>query len=343
VSYQKLPSAPWGTLLGQTLISPVMFADARTGGHRRRCDVAFRPAPSIDASRATIHRPSVDWGRSLQPSSVGARLGKNHLQDGTEARKSSGRDPPRHLPLRPGSRRPCWLSFVRGGSAFATDGSVRSICPRVLGRLQFWVSTRRTIESSMSSQGRHFVQSARCWRRDLHNGGNIGEPQVVPPIAGTIFRRTMTQPGVFWLLDTPFADIIGLYSNVAENPGFISGKISGKHQKAWLIEALKRVAKLRQKGPRKALLLAAHHPPFSSAGHSGSKEMLADIDDACARGGLMPDVFLAAHAHSYQRYTRRVAFPGKQMEIPFVVVGTGGINDQNLGDRRLICASSPDC
>ena len=32
----------------------------------------------------------------------------------------------------------------------------------------------------------------------------------------------MTQPGVFRCWDTPFAHIIGLYSNVAENPGFIS-------------------------------------------------------------------------------------------------------------------------
>ena len=113
---------------------------------------------------------------------------------------------------------------------------------------------------------------------------------LVPPIAGTIFRQTMTQPGVFWLLDTPFAHIIGLYSNVAENPGFISGKIPGKRQKAWLVETLKRLAALRTTEPRKALVFAAHHPPFSSAGHAGSHEMLADIDDACTKGGLMPDV-----------------------------------------------------
>ena len=79
---------------GQTPILPVMFADA----HEEDivvdpCDLLFRPAPSIDASRASIYRPSVDWGGPLQPSAAGARLGKNHLQNGTEARKSSGRDP----------------------------------------------------------------------------------------------------------------------------------------------------------------------------------------------------------------------------------------------------------
>ena len=49
----------------------------------------------------------------------------NHLQDHTGARKSSGRDPPWHLPLQPASRRSRRLSFVRADSAFATDGSVR--------------------------------------------------------------------------------------------------------------------------------------------------------------------------------------------------------------------------
>jgi len=123
---------------GQTLISPVMFADAHDDDFVvDRSDLSFRPAPSIDASRASIHRPIVDWGRPLQLSSVGARLGQNHLQDGTEARQSSGRDPPRHLPLQPAARRPRWRFFVLGDSAFATDGSVRSICPTVLGHLQF--------------------------------------------------------------------------------------------------------------------------------------------------------------------------------------------------------------
>jgi hypothetical protein len=114
---------------GQTLISPVMFASAHEDIVVDPYDLSFRLVPPIDASRASIHRPSVDWGRPLQPSPVGARLGKNHFQDGTEARKSSGRDSPRHLPLQLGSRRPCRLSFVRGDSAFATDGSVRLILP----------------------------------------------------------------------------------------------------------------------------------------------------------------------------------------------------------------------
>jgi hypothetical protein len=150
----------------------------------------------------------------------------------------------------------------------------------------------------------------------------------VPPIAGTIFRETMTQPAVYWRLDAPFVDIIGLYSNVAENPGFISGTIPGPQQKTWLIATLKQIVKERGAGRRKGLVFATHHPPFSAGGHTGSTEMLADIDDACKQGGVMPDLFLAGHAHSYQRYTRRLTFGGKAVEIPFIVAGTGGINDQ---------------
>jgi hypothetical protein len=45
-------------LAGQILISPVMFADAHD--EDIIVDLSFRPTPSIDASRASIHRPSVD-------------------------------------------------------------------------------------------------------------------------------------------------------------------------------------------------------------------------------------------------------------------------------------------
>jgi len=150
----------------------------------------------------------------------------------------------------------------------------------------------------------------------------------VPPIAGTIFRETMTQPGVYWLLDAPFVDVIGLYSNVGEGPGFISGGAAGQAQKTWLVATLQRIKKERDAGKRKGLILATHHPAFSNAGHSGSDQMLKDIDEACTKGGVMPDIFLAGHSHTYQRYTRRIRFAQRSLEIPFVVAGIGGINDQ---------------
>jgi Calcineurin-like phosphoesterase len=151
--------------------------------------------------------------------------------------------------------------------------------------------------------------------------------QTVPPIAGTIFRQTMNQPAVYWLLDAPYVQIVGLYSNAAENPGFISGAIPGQAQKTWLLATLKKLAQQRKNGPRKALVFATHHPPFSSGGHSGSTQMLAEIDGICQQAGIMPDLFLSGHAHSYQRYTRQPAVHAG-LQIPYIVAGTGGINDQ---------------
>jgi hypothetical protein len=76
--------------------------------------------------------------------------------------------------------------------------------------------------------------------------------------------------------------------------------------------------------------MSTHHPPYSSGGHSGSTEMLADIDDACSKAGIMPDLFLSGHAHSYQRYTRRLTLNGKAHSIPYIVCGIGGFNAQAI-------------
>jgi hypothetical protein len=151
---------------------------------------------------------------------------------------------------------------------------------------------------------------------------------VVPPIADQvrIFRETMTQPGVFYLVNCPFVDIVCLYSNIAEGPGSIIGAKGDQQQKTWLTSTLKAIAKSRTSGPRKGLILAMHHPPFSNGGHSGSPQMLADMDAACKAAGVQPDLVLSGHAHNYQRHTRRV---GKS-QIPFLVAGLGGHNDSSV-------------
>jgi len=154
--------------------------------------------------------------------------------------------------------------------------------------------------------------------------------QSVPTIAGTIFRQTMNQPAVYWQLNAPFVDIVGLYSNAAENPGFISGQIPGQAQKTWLIGCLRKIKAQRNAGVCKALVFASHHPPYSVGGHSGSSDMLADIDDACNQAGIMPDLYLSGHSHSYQRYSRQLNFGGRSLNIPYIVAGTGGINDQTV-------------
>ena len=47
---------------------------------------------------------------------------------------------------------------------------------------------------------------------------------VVSPDAGGLSRTTMIQPGVYFTLDSPLVRILGLYSNVLEDPGVISGE-----------------------------------------------------------------------------------------------------------------------
>jgi len=138
-----------------------------------------------------------------------------------------------------------------------------------------------------------------------------------------IYRETMTQPGVYWMLDAPFVRIIGLYSNCLENPGFLEGNGGkDKSQLDWLKKTLRSVAGKQGK----ALVIATHHPPYSSAGHAGSTEMNQGIDTICNAAGVVPDAFLSGHAHNYQRYTRRIG--GKQ--VPYIVIGTGGIGTQNV-------------
>ena len=56
----------------------------------------------------------------------------------------------------------------------------------------------------------------------------------------------MIQPGVYFTLEAPFVRIMGLYSNVLEDPGVISGEngqntVLDNRQVAFLTAALKQV------------------------------------------------------------------------------------------------------
>jgi hypothetical protein len=143
------------------------------------------------------------------------------------------------------------------------------------------------------------------------------------PDAGGLVRTTMIQPAVYYTFDAPFVRILGLYSNVLEDPGVISnqnGKYSALDQRqiAFLTTALKRVKSEKYAG---ALIIATHHPPFTGGSdHGGSPLMLADIDSACTAAGVWPHAVLSGHAHNYQRYTRIA----NGYQIPYVVAGCGG-------------------
>ena len=139
--------------------------------------------------------------------------------------------------------------------------------------------------------------------------------------AGGLIRTTMIQPAVYFALDTPMVTIIGLYSNVLEDPGVISSegnKLSpvDDQQIAFLAAAL-----TQAKAARKPVLIATHHPPYTGGGdHGGSPAMLAEIDAVCKKVGVWPHAHLSGHAHNYQRFTRTI----NGFEIPYIVSGNGG-------------------
>ena len=148
------------------------------------------------------------------------------------------------------------------------------------------------------------------------------------PDAGTLNRTTMIQPGVYFTFEVPFARIFGMYSNVLEDPGVISGQtgstspntILDSRQIAFLTAALNRVKTDAFTG---AIIIAVHHPPFSGdTTHGGSPLMLADIDSACTASGVWPHAVFSGHVHNYERFTRTVN--GKQ--IAYLVAGCGGHN-----------------
>ena len=145
----------------------------------------------------------------------------------------------------------------------------------------------------------------------------------VSPDSGGLSRTTMIQPGVYYTFDAPFVRILGLYSNVLEDPGVISNQGAtyptlDQRQIAFLTAALTRVKNENYAG---AVVIAVHHPPFTGGSqHGGSPLMLADIDGACTAAGVWPHAVLSGHAHNYQRYTRTV----NGFQTPYMVAGCGG-------------------
>ncbi len=127
--------------------------------------------------------------------------------------------------------------------------------------------------------------------------------------AGDSGRDTMTQPNVYWTLETPFATFIGLYTNVPE------GGWMDNNQIAWLQSELSAAPQ------NKALIVSMHHPIYSlDTYHSGSAYMANILDQAIQASGRTPDAVFAGHVHNYQRFTR--SFNGR--DIPYIVAGAGG-------------------
>jgi hypothetical protein len=126
---------------------------------------------------------------------------------------------------------------------------------------------------------------------------------------GDVARDAMTEPNVYWTLETPFATLVGLYTNVPEG-GWLE-----HNQIAWLI------SELHNAPQEKALIVSMHHPIYSAdVMHSGSAYMAGVLDEAIGQAQRWPDLVLAGHVHNYQRYTRTLA----DREMPYLVAGAGG-------------------
>ena len=149
----------------------------------------------------------------------------------------------------------------------------------------------------------------------------VSAEPVKTPESGALIRTAMTQPAVYFTLDAPFITIIGLYSNVLEDPGVISSERDKSspvddQQLTFLVSALQQAKK---KGG--ATIVVTHHPPYSGGTtHGGSPKMLADIDAACTKANYWPHAHLSGHAHNYQRFTRTV----NKYDVPYIVCGNGG-------------------
>ncbi len=130
-------------------------------------------------------------------------------------------------------------------------------------------------------------------------------------IAGDTGRKTNIQPNVYWILETPLADIIGLYSNV---PRF--GNVQ-EDQRQWFIEALKAAT-----ANQKAIIVCLHHSAYSAdTNHGSSIHMQMLMDSAIRESGVYPDVVFSGHVHNYQRFHKH--YPDGRV-LPFIVAGGGG-------------------
>ena len=133
------------------------------------------------------------------------------------------------------------------------------------------------------------------------------------PDAGDSGRTAMIQPNVYWTLLTPFATIIGLYTNVPEG-----GRVE-PDQQAWL------AGELRDAAAALPVIVALHHPPFSlDTHHSGSGAMSKVLATASAKAKRKPDMVFSGHVHNYQRFT--ITEPDGTL-TPYIVAGNGGYHN----------------
>ncbi len=138
------------------------------------------------------------------------------------------------------------------------------------------------------------------------------ENKVIPFSKGSK-RKSVKQPYVYWTLETPLANIIGLYGNVAKF-GLIDDK-----QREWFIEELRNAGCQQHE---KAIFIAVHQSPFSAdTNHGSSLYMIDFLESAYREAGVIPDMVFSGHVHNYQRFHKVY---GEEKTVPYIVAGAGG-------------------
>ena len=135
----------------------------------------------------------------------------------------------------------------------------------------------------------------------------------VDPISKDAPRVGLNLPNVYWTLETPFANFVGLYTNVPEG-----GSIDSVQQQ-WVTNEFATAPTDR------AFILALHHPVYSfDTFHSGSSRMADVLENAIRDTGRVPNLVLMGHVHDYQRIEKKIASAGP---TPFIVCGNGGYHN----------------
>lgn len=133
---------------------------------------------------------------------------------------------------------------------------------------------------------------------------------------GSITRKSMVQPNVYWTLETPLARFIGLYANVTKH-----GTITDV-QREWFIAELAYAKEMRDE---QALIVCIHHAPYSAdTNHGSSLSMITELESAFVIAGVKPDAVFSGHVHNYQRFEKKYA---DGTATPYIVAGAGGYAD----------------
>jgi hypothetical protein len=156
------------------------------------------------------------------------------------------------------------------------------------------------------------------------------DPSKLGSLKTTSSRTQMDLPNVYWTFTTPFATIIGLFSNVSETEAELH-----QDQTNWF------KGELTAADPHKALIVAIHHPPYSGdTEHSGSTVAEKVLFESFSATGKYPHLILSGHVHNYQRFTVQETGRGGAMQIACVVAGNGGYS--KLGKLHKVHGQYPE-